>query len=814
MTGLARVTFTNSGTEAVMTALRLARAVTGRQRVALFAGSYHGSFDGVLARPWTGAGGQRAVPSSPGVPAGMVDDVLVLDYGAPGALAALRAAGGDLAAVLVEPVQSRRPGLQPREFLHQLRRLTEELGAALIFDEIVTGFRVHQGGAQAWFGVDADLATYGKVVGGGMPIGIIAGRPRFMDAIDGGAWSFGDESYPRTDKIFFAGTFCKHPLAMAAALAVLRHLEASGPSLQQRLNERTAALVRELNRCLADERVAGRVIHFGSLFRFDFWRDVDSSDLLFYHLLEKGIYTWEGRNCALSTAHTDADVEHLVRAVRESIAELRAGGFFPPEASPGGGRREPVPAAEPVSAPLTAAQRGLWTLAQLDPQVSASFNESITCRFRGPLAVAVLRGALRQVVARHEVLRTTFSAGGERQIVHPAIALGIPLVDLAALPPARRDAIAAQWQSGELCQELFDLTSGPLLRPRLLRLAERDHLLDLTLHHLITDGWSAGVLLDEMKRLYLAAATGTPCRLPAPVPFRDYVAWQTGEPQRAAAAAAQGWWSAQFADRVPLLELPADHPRPRVKRYRGARLSQPLAAELTAALAALGREQRCTPFMVHLAAFELLLHQLSGQDDLVVGITLAEQPALGARALMGYCLKVLPLRCRLAGDPSFRDVLAATRQRIVDAQSHQAVDLGSLVKSLNLRRDPARNPMYDVVFHHERAIPWEAPGGLRVEERSNPNSAAKDDLFWLVIEESGRLQVHCVYSTDLFTAATVARWVRGYERLLRAAAARPEASCSSLRRDLAGAEETERQEERRRRAVGNLDRLRSARRSA
>jgi acyl transferase domain-containing protein/glutamate-1-semialdehyde aminotransferase len=813
MAGLPRVTFTNSGTEAVMTALRLARAVTGRRHVALFTGSYHGSFDGVLARPWAGAGGQRAVPSSPGVPPGMVDDVLVLDYGAPAALAALRAAGGDLAAVLVEPVQSRRPGLQPREFLHQLRRLTEELGAALIFDEIVTGFRIHPGGAQAWFGVNADLATYGKVVGGGMPIGILAGRPRFMDAIDGGSWSFGDDSYPRTDKIFFAGTFCKHPLAMAAALAVLRHLEASGPALQQRLNERTAALVRELNRCLTEERVAGRVNHFGSLFRFDFRRDADTSDLLFYHLLERGVYTWEGRNCALSTAHSDADLEHVVRAVKESVAELRAGGFLPPEAS-ADGRRVPDPAAAPVSTPLTAAQHGIWTLAQLDPQVSASFNEAIACRFRGPLAIASLRAALQRVVDRHEVLRTTFSAAGERQVVHPAVAVGIPLVDLAALPTARRDAIAAEWQSGELCQEPFDLTRGPLLRARLLRLAERDHLLDLTLHHLITDGWSAGVLLDEMRRLYVAAATRTPCRLPQPVPFRDFVAWQGGEPQRAAAAAALGWWSAQFADRVPLLDLPADHPRPRVKRYRGARLSQPLAAELTAPVAALGREQRCTPFMVHLAAFELLLHQLSGQDDLVVGITLAEQPALGARALMGYCLKVLPLRCRLQGDPSFHDVLAAARQRIVDAQTHQAVDFGSLVKSLNLRRDPARNPMYDVVFHHERAIPWEAPGGLRVEERSNPNSAAKDDLFWLVAEESGRLVVHCVYSTDLFTAATVARWVRGYERLLRAAAARPEASYSSLRRILAGAEETERQEERQRRAAGNLDRLRSARRSA
>ncbi|HEX3527489.1 MAG TPA: aminotransferase class III-fold pyridoxal phosphate-dependent enzyme, partial [Thermoanaerobaculia bacterium] len=790
MTGMDRVTFTNSGTEAVMTALRLARAVTGRDRIALFSGSYHGSFDGVLARQWANAGRQRAAASSPGVPRGMVDDVLVLDYGAPAALEALRAAGSDLAAVLVEPVQSRRPSLQPRDFLHQLRRLTEENGAALIFDEVVTGFRVHPGGAQAWFDVRADLSTYGKVVGGGMPIGILAGRPRFMDAIDGGPWSFGDDSYPRTDKIFFAGTFCKHPLAMAAAQAVLKHLKASGPALQQRLNERTAALAAELNRYFAAEHVAGRVIHFGSLFRFDFWKDVDTSDLLFYHLAEKGIYTWEGRNCALSTAHTDADLEHIVRAVKESIAELRAGGYFPIEAS-----LSAVPylaPSAPAPVPLTPAQYGIWTLAQLDPRVSASFNESIVCRFRGPLAVAPLRAALQHVVDRHEVLRTTFSADGTSQIVHLMVSVGIPLVDLTALPPERRETIAASWLNGELSEDLFDLVRGPLLRACLLRLSEHDHLLGLTLHHLIIDGWSAGVLLDEMKRLYIASLTGIPCRLSRPVPFREYVAWQIGEPQRAAAEVAQGYWVAQFADQIPLLELPADRPRPRAKSYRGARLSQPLAGDLTAALVNLSREQHCTPFMTLLAGFELLLHHLTGQDDLVVGITLAEQAALGERTLMGYCLKVLPLRCRLIGDPSFHDVLAAMRQRIADAQTHQAFDLGRLVKSLGRRRDPGRNPMYDVVFHHERAGVWEGPDGLRVEEKSNPSAAAaKDDLFWLVVEESGQLVVHCVYSTDLFTAPTIARWVGTYERLLRAASASPEASWSTLCRGLAAAEETE-----------------------
>ncbi len=167
--------------------------------------------------------------------------MIVLDYGNPQSLEILRARGSEIAAVLVEPVQSRRLDLQPREFIRALRAVTQDIGAALIFDEVVTGFRVHPGGAQAYFGVRADLATYGKVIGGGLPIGVVAGDPKYMDALDGGQWQYGDTSFPEVGVTFFAGTFVRHPLVLAAAKAVLLHLKSSGPTLQQRLTERTAA---------------------------------------------------------------------------------------------------------------------------------------------------------------------------------------------------------------------------------------------------------------------------------------------------------------------------------------------------------------------------------------------------------------------------------------------------------------------------------------------------------------------------------------------------------------------------------------------
>jgi glutamate-1-semialdehyde aminotransferase len=219
----------------------------------------------------------------------------------------------ELAAVLVEPVQSRRPNLQPQTFLQQLRQLTQAAGIALIFDEVITGFRIHPGGFQAYSGIEADLVIYGKIIGGGQPMGVIAGKATYMNGIDGGKWNYGDASYPQAEKTFFAGTFNKNHLAMAAARAVLQHLKQQGVALQQQLNHSTSRLAATLNAYFEAENVPIELVHFCSLFRF---ASTENIDLLFYHLLEKGIYVWEGRNCFLSTAHTDKDIDDLIRQSR------------------------------------------------------------------------------------------------------------------------------------------------------------------------------------------------------------------------------------------------------------------------------------------------------------------------------------------------------------------------------------------------------------------------------------------------------------------------------------------------------------------
>ncbi|HEY9629827.1 MAG TPA: aspartate aminotransferase family protein [Coleofasciculaceae cyanobacterium] len=353
LTGAERVAFSNTGTEAVMTAIRLARSATQRTKVAVFTHSYHGHADAVLVEARrTGserlsklAGkalmtrfNSRAVPIASGVPTTVAKDALVLEYGNPDALQVIHAHRHQLAAVLVEPIQTAQPDLQPKAFLQQLRQLTQASGIALIFDEMVTGFRLHLGGAQAWFGIEADIATYGKVVGGGMPIGVIAGKAAYLDKIDGGMWRYGDDSYPAIETTFFAGTHCKHPLAMAAAWATLQHLKRQGPMLQQHLNQRTSCFVEQFNRYLETSQLPIRMANFGSFFSPVFLKDVAPAtlaplmagfSLLRYHLCDRGILLRGEGGGFLSTAHTDEDIHCILQAMKDSIAELQEVGFFP-----------------------------------------------------------------------------------------------------------------------------------------------------------------------------------------------------------------------------------------------------------------------------------------------------------------------------------------------------------------------------------------------------------------------------------------------------------------------------------------------------
>lgn len=320
-----RVAFCNTGSEAVLGAMRIARTVTGRSLIVAFTGAYHGIVDEVIVR---GTKSLKSFPAAPGIMPEAVSNMLVLDYGTPESLAIIRERKLEIAAVLVEPVQSRRPEFQPVEFLKDLRDICHSSCTALIFDEVITGFRVHPGGCQAVFGIEADIATYGKIVGGGMPIGAIAGKKAWMDALDGGFWQYGDESVPEAGVTYFAGTFVRHPLALAAASSILNYMKSKGPDLQKGINDLTDYLASEINRVCESLELPLYAAHFGSLWKLKWKEQPSYGELLFPLMREQGIHIWDLFPCFLTEAHTIDDVKRIISAFEESAKVLVDNGLM------------------------------------------------------------------------------------------------------------------------------------------------------------------------------------------------------------------------------------------------------------------------------------------------------------------------------------------------------------------------------------------------------------------------------------------------------------------------------------------------------
>lgn len=326
LTGQERAGLCNTGSEAVLGAMRIARTVTGRSTIVSFNGAYHGINDEVIIR---GSKKLKSYPAAPGIMKESVENMLVLDYGTPEALEIIRERADEIAAVMVEPVQSRRLEFRPVDFLKEVRRITAKSGAALIFDEVITGFRTHPGGAQALFGIRADIATYGKVIGGGMPIGAVIGKREWLDALDGGQWQFGDDSIPEVGVTYFAGTFVRHPLTLACAKASLLHMKEEGPALQDRLNKMTDDMGEELNTFFEKENIPYWMVNFGSAFKVKYDESVPYIELLFHLMRLKGIHVWDGFPCFITTAHTEADMREIIDKFKESALEMKAAGFLP-----------------------------------------------------------------------------------------------------------------------------------------------------------------------------------------------------------------------------------------------------------------------------------------------------------------------------------------------------------------------------------------------------------------------------------------------------------------------------------------------------
>ncbi|HEU0078030.1 MAG TPA: amino acid adenylation domain-containing protein, partial [Longimicrobiaceae bacterium] len=432
--------------------------------------------------------------------------------------------------------------------------------------------------------------------------------------------------------------------------------------------------------------------------------------------------------------------------------------------------------------PLSFAQQRLWFIDRLGPG-SAAYNMPSTLRVRGTLDLRALERALAAMVGRHETLRTRFPArhGEPVQQVEPARTAVLPLVDLAGLPEERRGP-EMERLSGEEARRPFDLAAGPLLRTTVLRLGETEAAVLFTLHHIVGDGWSVGILVREVSALYGAFSRGEAADLPElPVQYADYAVWQRAWLSGETLEAQIGYWRERLAGAPALLELPTDRPRPAVASDAGAWTGFRIGAETAAALRALSRREGTTLFMTLLAAWQLLLSRYSGQEDVVVGTPIAGRNRLETEGLIGFFVNTLALRGDLAGDPPFRGLLARVREAALGAYANQDLPFERLVEELAPGRDAGRHPVFQVFFALENApahtlhLP-----GLTLEARDTRSGAIPFDLALSMAEEGEALAGELEYGTEIFDAPTVERLAAGFATLLEGIAAHPERRLSDL----------------------------------
>jgi natural product biosynthesis luciferase-like monooxygenase protein/amino acid adenylation domain-containing protein/FkbM family methyltransferase len=1186
ITGVERVCFSNSGTEAVMTAIRLARAATGRDKFALFDGSYHGHADTTLVRKEIVDGRARTVVVAPGIPPRLAEDIVVLDYDSPASLEYLELHGHELAAVLVEPVQSNRLSLQPKEFLHKLREVTRKVGAALIFDEITTGFRIHPGGAQAWFGVEADIVNYGKVLGGGMSIGVIAGKAQYLDGVDGGMWNYGDTSFPTAERTFFGGTFCMHPLSMAAVHAVLLRIKQEGLALQQGLNQKTTYLASTLNNYFLENEVPIEVEHFSSIYRFSFTNNLDP---FFYHLVEKGVYVWEWRKYFMSTAHTDEDIEYVIKAVKDTVEDMRGGGFFltsapkstttnsklnreislnqdiseknghdhgsssslennhqqgfwsrrsttssplstdrygnsyrktrelqfslfyfgnynsefspdkynllfagakfadqngftavwlperhfhnfggfspnpsvlsaalaretqqiqlragsvvlplhhplrvaeewsivdnlsqgrvaiafasgwhendfvfSPDAygqhrelmfqniklvqrlwqgelvkftngvgknvdfkifpqpmqpelpiwitivnnpqtfirageigagvltnlmgqkiedlasniqlyrqtlaengyDPASGTvtvllhtlvgndlelirekaRQPMynymtssielfksmvgsqglsmnldelteddrqvilamsyqryvetsaligtlescipiidnllhigvdeiaclidfgaddatvleslpyinsvreyyqskkhrsDSPENIQFPLTEAQKQLWVLDKLGENSALAYLDSFYIELKGTLNVEAMRQIIHEVINNHEAFRTKIDVEGNYQEVLPSVAVTVPLIDFSDIPESEKESSVKQWIDEEF-RKPFDLTQAPLFQIYILKLDEQLNRLIGKVHHIVADGWSSAIVIKELGALYSAYCQGKAYTLSQPMQFREYVEWENQQSQTEEMLVHEAFWIKKFSDSIPVLNLPTDRPFPSMMSYRGSKQSFKIGADLANKVRQVSRQKGCTFFMTLLAAYKVLLHRLSGDTDIVVGIPAAARSLEGSQNLVGYCVHLLPIRTNLEDNPNFSTYLKQVRGTLLDAYEHQDYPFAKLLNKLDLNRDFSRSVLVSAAFNLDIPLGMPTLHGLETSLLSPPKIPLAYDIYLTIFDIEGSLYLDCGYNLDVFDDQTIARWLQHFHTLLESIVAHPDQSIQEL----------------------------------
>lgn len=799
ITGAERVAFTNTGSEAVMAAMRIARTVNKKSKIVMFRGSYHGNFDCVLAESIDG----MTFPTSPGTMDGMVEDVIVLEYGKEESLEIIREQAAMIAGVMVEPVQSRNPGLQPREFLHKLRALTHQIQAALIFDEMITGFRICPGGCQEYFDVTADIVTYGKIVGGGLPIGIVAGKADYLDAIDGGEWNYGDDSYPEKEMTFFAGTFCKHPLSLAAAHAVLRFIDQNEGEVQKKVNRLTENFVMQVNAYFAEENVPMHVTYFGSLFRFEAYGKYELSklpaeiELFFYLLMEKGVYIWEKRTCFFSAAHTADDARFFFDAIKKSVREMREGGFSfcsreGVTLDKKAGAREQTKLETGIEAELeikkkttignsrreedvtyckaTKAQERYFLLSQMDKSQEGTHLTSALL-LTGEFAIGRVEGIFQKIVDSQEALRACYTVWESELYLKIQKKCKIQ-VEQAEGEEAQIDRYIKEF----ICP--FDLFQPPLMRVKIVKLSYRKYLLLFDLYHGIADGYSCTLITKQFMDLYEGKKIeykGRTCE--------EYIQAQERFQASKEYQLSIDYWKETLSKEDMGIVYPLDFPRGQKQEWEGNVVRQTIDHQNLIGLLKLTKDMKCSLFHVLYGAFALLLHKASGKNPFVIGTPMVNRGEDFIETV-GYFTNTVVIKNVLDQSWSLEKYLEETKKSCANSFANGKISFSEIVSHVPIRQFANRNQVFDTMFIYEN-------GEERVNHIANlacegveiPITLSFFDLSFEIVEEHKQLAICVTYKTSLYKEDTIREMIVYYKQILKEMIHHPEEKVSYYLRE-------------------------------
>ncbi|MEM1396564.1 MAG: aminotransferase class III-fold pyridoxal phosphate-dependent enzyme, partial [Pseudomonadota bacterium] len=755
LTGMERVSWVNTGSEAVQASMRIARTVTGRDKVVSFAGSYHGNFDEVLVGRRPTAPGKDTQPTAPGVPLASTSNMIVLEYGAEAALEEIRRRSDDIAMVMVEPIQSRRPEFRPVEFLKELRALTEEKGIVLLFDEVISGFRSRMGGAQEYFGVQADLATYGKVLAGGMPIGAVAGAKRFMDTFDGGAWQYDDDSIPEAGVTFFAGTFVRHPFAVAAAHACLSYMKAAGPALQQSVNRKAETLTSEMTALFSQYGAAFEMPHFASQMFLRTDGEGPMGDLFCYHLRERGVHLLEKYPTYMTAAHSEKDIDFVLEAAKSSLAELSADGFF---------SKSPSKQTEPAKRrfPLTEGQKEIFVASAFGPEESCAYNESITLEIEGEFDLQKFRVAFDEAVDHADAFRLRFDEFGDYQFYTDERAIELQLLDYTGKKEEPLgDPVAS------LCAEQaatpFDLQTGPLARAFILRVAEKKHVFVFYAHHIIFDGYSTDLLLRAIASRYNDAEIKE---------LSSFTRFVNDVTRPAFVEKSRGEWAGAVAG--------LSNKSRRVLQLRGSSTSAPgaqsgqsgstLLAEFDGehdeAVMALAREAGVSPSAVYISIYGAMLSKAAEWEQVVVGIPSAGQALRGIETI-GFCVSMWPIVIKVEERWTVHQLLKNVQAQLNAASERPVITMGELSRALGLGVDGNNRPIITAVLNISRYFNDLRFGDARAVPIENIRSSAHYDIFLGVRRGENTVDIDCDCRTDVLSKQDVERFIEAYFSMIK-----------------------------------------------